>query len=411
MVESTEGDTPGTGPMSGVRVLDLAHQYSGAFAANLLADMGADVITVEHPVAGSPIRTMLPKKGTESLWWKQLQRNKRNITLDLSKGQDLFRRLLASVDVVIENFRPGTLEKWGIGPLELEAAGFSLVLVRISGYGQTGPLSGQPGYGAAAEAMSGFAHLNGFPDGPPMLPSSTLADGVSAVFAAMGASAALYQAQRSPGGVRVVDVALVESLFRIVPSQVVAYDQLGVVLNRVGNSLIEKGVLRNIYRSKDGQYFTIGGGVGERSVGRTLSLVGADDLVARLSEGALNRPMPEVVEFLREGDSRLARWAEKTPYQEAAALMRAHDVVFAAVDSAEQVMHNEQLLARDDIIKVHDDQLGDIAMPGVVPKFTGYVPGPMFAGRDPGAHNDDVYAELAGLTPGDLAELRERKVI
>jgi formyl-CoA transferase len=411
MAENTESNARGIGPMTGVRVLDLAHQYSGAFAASLLSDLGADVITVEHPVAGSPIRTMLPKRGTESLWWKQLQRNKRNITLDLSKGQDIFRKLLASVDVVIENFRPGTLEKWGIGPQDLEAAGFSLVLVRISGYGQTGPLSGRPGYGAAAEAMSGFAHLNGFPDGPPVLPSSTLADGVSAVFAAMGASAALFQAQRNPGGVRVVDVALVESLFRIVPSQVVAYDQLGVVLNRVGNSLIEKGVLRNIYRSKDGQYFTIGGGVGVRSVGRTLSLIGADDLVAQLRDGMLDRPMPEVVEFLREGDLRLARWAEATSYQDAAALMRAHDVVFAAVDSAEQVMHNEQLLARDDIIKVHDDHLGDIAMPGVVPKFSGHVPGPMFAGRSPGAHNEDVYAELAGLTAADLGALRERKVI
>ncbi|MDE3074049.1 MAG: CoA transferase, partial [Chloroflexota bacterium] len=228
----------GEGPLVGLRVLDLSHQYSGALTACLLADLGAEVIAVEHP-GGSPIRTMLPKKDGESLWWKVLQRGKKAITLNLSteRGRELMLRLARRSEVMVENFRPGTLERWRIGPKDLEAEGVSLILLRTSGFGQTGPDSGRPGFGTVAEAMSGFAYLNGFPDGPPVFPSVSLADGVAATFGAFGLMAALCARLRGQDGtgVQVVDVALFEGLFRLVPTQVQGYDLLGYVPKRPGN--------------------------------------------------------------------------------------------------------------------------------------------------------------------------------
>ena len=185
--------------LSGLRVLDIGHQYAAANCCSILADLGADVLQVEHPTGG-PIRNMLPKKGAHSLWWKVVERGKKHITLNLSKprGREMLLKIAKDYDVLVENFRPGTLEKWRLGPADLEAAGLNLTMVRISGFGQTGPYSPQPGYGSAAEAMSGFAHMNGYPDGPPMFPSSTLADGVASLWGVIGTLASLYGNRRTP---------------------------------------------------------------------------------------------------------------------------------------------------------------------------------------------------------------------
>ncbi len=185
--------------LSGLRVLDLGHQYAAANCCSILADLGADVLQVEHP-SGGPIRNMQPKKGEHSLWWKVVERGKKHVTLNLSnpRGRELLLKIAKDYDVLVENFRPGTLEKWGLGPADLEKAGLNLTMVRISGFGQTGPYSPQPGYGSAAEAMSGFAHMNGYPDGPPMFPSSTLADGVASLWGVIGTLASLYGTRQTP---------------------------------------------------------------------------------------------------------------------------------------------------------------------------------------------------------------------
>ena len=270
--------------LQGLRVLDLSHQYSGALAGSMLADLGADVVAVEHP-RGSPLRTMLPQSKGQSLWWKVVARGKKAITLDLSQpaGRSLLLRLASQSQIVIENFRPGTLERWMIGPDQLSIVCKRLVLLRISGFGQTGPLRDRAGFGTVAEAMSGFANLNGFPDGPPVFPSTTLADGVAAVFGCFGVVAALWAQQNAAAeGVQVVDTALFEPLFRLVPTQIPAFDLLGIVAKRPGNFLGSHGVLRNLYSTRDSEYFVISA-VGEIPIARALEAAGATELTARLT--------------------------------------------------------------------------------------------------------------------------------
>jgi len=398
--------------LAGIRVLDLSHQYSGAHAASMLADLGADVICVEHP-GGSPIRTMLPKKGEHSLWWKVAQRGKRNVSLRLShpEGRDLLLKMAPRFDVMVENFRPGTLERWGIGPDDLARAGANLALLRISGFGQTGPYRDRPGFGSIAEAMSGFAHLNGFPDQPPAFPSTTLADGVASVFGVMGVLAALVGRLREGlQGVEVVDVALFESLFRIIPTQVAGYDQLGKVPKRPGNFLGEHGVLRNVYRTADDRYLTLSS-VGGQAIRRIIAGAGATELCARIDAGVMERPMSEVQAFLTDCDVHLGAWARARPYAELVADLVAAGAVHGPVYDVADIVADPHYLARGDVIEVPDDDLGTIRMQGVVPKFPGRDHKVKHAGRRRGANNAEVYRELLGLGADDLARLEKEGVI
>jgi len=398
---------------SGIRVLDLSHQYSGALAACLLGDLGADVVAVEHP-EGSPIRTMLPKKGTSSLWWKTLQRNKKSVTLRLShpKGQEIFKQLVRNFDVVVENFRPGTLEKWGIGPDELRASGADLVLVRISGFGQFGPMSTQPGYGTVAEAMSGFAHLNGFPDGPPVFPSTTLGDGVAATFAAFGAAAALANRYRTgASGLQVVDMALFEGLFRLIPVQMLAFDQLGMVMERPGNFLASHGVLRNLYRTEDGVYIAVAGGIGEHSIRRTLTAVDASALVIEVDGGVLRLGNEACTDFLTRCNDYLTIWCAARPYDEVAGRFHTFEVPAQRVYTSADIAADPQYAARDDLVRVADEELGSILMPGVMPKFVGRTSQIKQAGGSLGSANEEVYGSYLGLSAEDLTELRQDGVI
>lgn len=400
--------------LDGLKVLDLSHQYSGALAAVLLADLGAAVVAVEHPVR-SPIRTMLPKKNGESLWWKAIERGKRVIALDLStsQGQGLVVDLARQFDVIVENFRPGTLEKWNLGPTDLEAAGVSVVMLRISGFGQTGPDRTLPGFGTIAEAVSGFAHLNGEPDGPPTFPSSTLADGVSAVFGAMGVLAASWNRERQPDGcgrVEVVDVALFEGLFRLIPTQIQALDQLGIVQKRPGNLLTSHGVLRNLYKSRDARHFCVSA-VGSAAIRRILVAADAHELIKQIDADVMERDSQSVENFLDACNRVLEEWSTNHDYNEIARCLQASDAVYRNIYSAADIVEDPQFWARDDLIMVPDPDLGEIMMPGVIPKFPGRKHEVSHAGSSKGAHTEEVLNDLLGLDSDEIDKLRADGVI
>jgi formyl-CoA transferase len=404
-------DTP---VLQGLKVLDLSHQYSGALAAALMADLGADVVAVEHP-RHSPIRTMLPKKDGESLWWKVIERGKRVMAIDLStaRGREIVIDLARQFEVIVENFRPGTLEKWDLGPADLEAAGVNAVMLRISGFGQTGPDRELPGFGTIAEAISGFAHLNGEPDGPPTFPSTTLADGVAAVFGTMGVLAASWNRARHPGQparVEVVDMALFEGLFRLIPTQIPALDQLGVVQTRPGNLLTSHGVLRNLYSSGDGRYFCVSA-VGPAAIRRILVAAGADDLIARVDADVMEEDAAEVHEFLDACNAAVEKWAAAADYAELEQRLQAADAVHRHVYSAADIVKDPQFVARDDLIHVPDSDLGDILMSGVVPKFPGRSHTVASAGPRRGAHSDEILRDMLGLKPTEIDQLRIEGVI
>lgn len=395
------------GILAGLRILDLSHQYAGAFAGALLADLGAEVVAVEHP-DGSPLRTMLPKKDGHSMWWKVVARGKKAITLNLSEpqGRDLLLRLASAFDVVVENFRPGTMEKWGLGPADLERAGANVILLRVSGFGQTGPDRDRPGFGSLAEAMSGFAFLTGFPDGPPVFPSTTLADGLAGTFGAFAVLSALYERGHVPAEhVQVVDVALFEPLFRLIPTQVPGYDQLALVPTRPGNFLGSHGILRNLFRCADGVYFVISA-VGAAPIHRVLRAVGALDLDAEL-DGSMSHSESDLFQDLlvRASDA-VEGWALERTFMDVDNALVAGGVAFQRISSVADIAADPQFLARQDLVQVPDDDLGSILMPGVIPKFSGRDLTVAHAGRARGADNDAVYGEMLGMDQRAIDQLR-----
>ncbi len=400
--------------LAGVRVLDLSHQYSGANAACILGDLGAEVVAVEHP-QGSPIRTMLPKKDGHSLWWKVVQRGKKAITLNLSsaKGRAMFLDMAKNFDVIVENFRPGTLERWGIGPADLERAGANVALLRISGFGQSGPRKDLPGFGTIAEATSGFAHMNGFPDGPPVFPSTTLGDGVASLFGLIGVLAALVSRGKAGArqGVEVVDVALFEALFRIIPTQVAMFDQLGIAPKRPGNFLGDHGVLRNAYRSADDRYICVSA-VGSQAIRRIMVAAQADSLIERVDAGIMDDPdTGRVQAFLEACNVHLMAWTAAHPYDELVRRLREADAVHSGIYDMADIFKDEHYRARDDLVHVPDDELGDITMQGVIPKFPSRSHVVRHAGRRRGQDNAAVYADLMGLAEPELTQLRDEGVI
>ena len=277
-------------PLSGIRVVDCATLFAGPVIASMMGDFGADVIKVEHP-NGDSLRTLGWSKDGVSLWWATVSRNKRCVTLDLSQpeGQSIFKQLSDHADVVIENFRPGTFERWNLAPEDLLARNPGLVLVRTTAFGQTGPYSRRPGFGTLAEAMSGFAHLNGWPDRPPALPPFALADGVAAITGAFAVMAALRWRDMCGGSGQVIDLSIYEPLFAILGPQADVYDALGVEVTRTGNRT-SFSAPRNIYQSRDGRWLALSGS-STSVAARVLRLVGhpeiADEPWFATNEGRL----------------------------------------------------------------------------------------------------------------------------
>ena len=397
-------------PLSGITVIDCSQLVAGPFVGMLLADFGANVIKVEHPKTGDPLRNFGKAKDGIGLFAKYLHRNKQPINLALNRpaGQELFLRLVATTqaDVVIEAFRPGTLERWNIGYDKLSEANPGVVLVRISGFGQTGPYRDRPGFGTLAEAMSGFAHMTGQPDGPPTLPPIPLADSVGALYSTIGTLLALRARDASPDGRgQVVDTSLLEGLFSFHGNQMIEFDQLGHIAQRHGNRAPTSSP-RNLYRTADDRWVAIAGS--------------ADSVATRLFV-AMGRPeLNEHPHFHNnmarlanpdEVDQVVAHWVAGMKRDELMALLVAAEVPVAPVADMADLSEDPHLAARGAIAQVADDELGTIRMPEVLPRLSA-TPGRIrHAGQPQASGNDDIYRGLLGLADDEVEALRTDGII
>ncbi|MGW3664273.1 CaiB/BaiF CoA transferase family protein [Streptomyces sp. NPDC005141] len=390
----------GGGPLSGLRVLDLATLFAGPLAATMLGDFGAEVVKIEHPTQPDPSRGHGPSKDGVGLWWKLLGRNKRTITLDLSKrgGRETLLRLAADADVIVENFRPGTLEKWDLGWEELSAANPRLVLARVTGFGQFGPYAHRPGFGTLAEAMSGFAAITGEPDAPPVLPPFGLADSIAGLATAYAVLTALTARDRTGEG-QVIDMAIIEPILTVLGPQPIWYDQLGHVQPRTGNRSANNAP-RNTYRTADGYWVAVS--TSAQSIAeRVMRLVGRPDVIDEpwFATGADRARHADVL------DGAVGAWiAERTRDEVLAAFEKAEAAV-APIQDVRDVMTDPQYLALDTVTTVDDPELGPLRMQNVLFRLSA-TPGAIhWAGRPHGADTDAVLTEL-GLTGPEIEALR-----
>jgi crotonobetainyl-CoA:carnitine CoA-transferase CaiB-like acyl-CoA transferase len=391
--------------LGGIRVVEAATLFAGPLAGMLLGDFGAEVIKIEHPSRPDPARGHGPAKDGHGLWFKMLSRNKRHLTLDLSRpeGRGLFLRLTRTADVVIENFRPGTLERWGLGWEELSSENPRLVLARISGFGQVGPYATRPGFGTLAEAMSGFAALNGDPDGPPTLPPLALADGVAALATAYAVLVALRARDESGRG-QVVDLSLLEPLLTILGPQLTAYDQLGELQPRTGNRSSHNAP-RNVYRSADGGWVAVSASATSVAA-RVMRLVGRPELAEEpwFATGAGR------ARHVDEIDAAVASWVAARGRDEVLAAFEGAEAAAAPVYDASGVLADPQVAALEAVAEVADADLGPLKMPNVLTRLS-ETPGEIrWAGRDHGADTDAVLAEL-GVGEDERLSLRREGVV
>ena len=417
------------GPLVGVRVLDLSTIIAGGTATSMLADFGAEVVKVEQPGVGDPLRRWGPfypsqrgsvqggdaDAGAEdltqeevSVWWKVHSRNKKSITLDLRRpeGQSILGKLAEGADVLVEGFRPGTLERWGLGPDDLSKVNKKLVIVRFSGYGQTGPYRDRPGFGTVAECMSGMVAMSGFPDTPPMLPPVPLGDEVAGLFGAMATLMALYH--RDAGGStqgQVVDVSLFEPLFRLAIPYVTLYDLLNIVRHRVGNEFPDAAP-RTMLKTKDERWVGLSATT-QRTWEDLARAIGRPELIAdpRFLDNAARVSNRHEINAILQG------WmSDKTLEQVMDLLVPAGGVVGPVYDIA-QIVADPHYQARDDILDVQDPDLGATKMVGIVPKFSATPGEVVHGGPGLGEHNEEVYGGWLGLDGDDRDRLRETGII
>lgn len=394
-------------PLSGLKVIDCATLFAGPVVASLMGDYGADVIKVEHP-RGDSLRGLGWEKDGVSLWWTLASRNKRCVTLNLSKpdGQQVLRELIADADVLIENFRPGTLEKWGIGPEQLAEINDRLVVVRTTAFGQTGPYAKRPGFGTLAESISGYASINGWPDKPPVLPPFALGDGVAALTGMFATMIALYwRDTNEQGRGQVIDLSIYEPLFWLLGPQVLVYDQLGLVQGRTGNAAPFTAP-RNAFKTKDERW--LGLSASAQSIAeRVMATVGRPDLVAE-PWFATNAGR---VEHAEELDAAIQEWMDVRTAEEVIEIFERTGAAIAPMYTVDELVKDPQYLARETVIRVPHKDLGSVLMQNVIPRLES-TPGEIrYLGRDLGEDNDEIYGEVLGLSEERREELREGGVI
>ena len=388
-------------PLTGIRVLDASTLYAAPITAMLLGDFGADVIKIEHP-RGDPARTHGWNHEGHGLWYKVISRNKRTMTLNFGKpaGQDILRRLIPETDVLIENFRPGVMEKWGLGPAQLQELNSRLIMLRVTGFGQEGPYAQRRAFGTLAEAMSGFAHQTGQEDGPPTLPPFGLADGVAGIAGALAVLTALYHRDARGGAGQVIDLSLLEPLLGILGPGPTVFDMLGVIAGRHGNRS-PNNAPRNAYLTRDGRWVAVSASATSVAE-RVMRLVGRPDIVEKSwfsSAGERSRRS----ELL---DGAVSKWIAARDFDEVVKAFEEAGAALAPIYDVEQLMQDPQVLFRDTITTVDDEDLGQIKMQNLMARLTGTPGSIRFPGRRLGQDNEALYQELLGIGPEELEKLR-----
>ena len=398
------------GPLSGVRVIEMGQLVAGPFVGSRMADFGAEVIKVESPGQGDAMRHWGHHryKG-RSLWWPVLARNKKTISANLreKRGQDLVRRLIGQADVLVENFKPGTLEKWGLDPESLHVINPGLIIARVSGFGQTGPYSSRPGFASVGEAMGGLRYINGFPDQPPPRTGISLGDSLAGMFATQGVLMALYWRDTiGKGKGQVVDASITESCFAMLESALPEYDKVGFIRQPSGTGLANVSP-SNIFPTKDEKWVVIAANL--------------DAMFNRLCDAM---EQPELADDPRysthqvrgencdELDARIADWTRGFTAAELDVRLDEHGVVSGPIYSIEDIANDPHFQARDMIQRYQDDDLGDIAVPGFVPVLSETKSEIAWLGSsEVGAHNEEIYCGLLGMTQTELQELKNDGII
>lgn len=393
--------------LSGLRILDLGTMVAGPVAATLFGDFGAEVIKVEVPRRGDTVRDLGPFVDGQCLYWSVENRNKKSITLDLRKpeGRDLLLRLVEHVDAVVENFRPGTLEKWGVGWEALKARNPRLIMLRISGFGQTGPYRERAGYDRIAMAFGGLMGITGFPDRPPVRVGTSIADYQSAILGAFSLMMAIYHRDMHGGEGQQIDLAMYESIIRFTEVLVPAYDRLGTIRERRGNTHFAAAPGEH-FRTSDGRYMilTVSADAGFQ---RLAQAMGREDWLTEPRFATHELRWQHVAEL----NAVLAEWIEAQPVDELCAKLDAAKLAYSFIFSIEDIMNDAHYRARGTIASVTDRHIGPVKMAGVIPKFPDSEEKPIEPAPDLGQHNAEIYGGMLGMSPDDIAALVESGVI
>jgi crotonobetainyl-CoA:carnitine CoA-transferase CaiB-like acyl-CoA transferase len=400
-------EAPADGPLQGIRVLDISTILAGPLASQILGDFGAEILKIEHPQRGDGMRGHGLDKDGQSLWWKMVSRNKRTVGLNLGdpEGARIFRRLAATADVVVENFRPGTLERWGLGYDVLSAENPGIVLLRITGFGQRGPYAKRPAFGTLVEAMSGFAHLTGMPDGPPTLPAFGLADSIAGVAGAAAVSMALYHRATNGGHGQEIDLDLLSPIMTAVGPGVIYADQLGIDQQRTGNRS-SNNAPRNTYLTKDGHWLAISTSA-DSIASRVLQLVGHPEVTTE-PWFATGRQRAAHAEEL---DRYVGDWIGARTRDEVVRLFEEAGAAVAPVYKPSELLDDPQVQAMELITSVDDPDLGPIRMQNVMWRM-GRTPGRIRStGRALGADTTSVLTDDLGLSDDEVRALTEKGVI
>jgi len=407
-MDQTPNDIKSPRPLEGVRILEMGQLLAGPFASMLLGWFGAEVIKIEPPQTGDPLRNWRKVYKGTSLWWYSLSRNKKCVTLNLKnpRGQQIARQLAGKVDVVMENFKPGTLEKWGLGYEDLKTVNPGLIMARISGYGQTGPFSHKPGYANVAEGFSGMRYVTGFPDNPPARANLSLGDTLSGLHAALGILMSLYHRDAHQHGKgQVVDVAIYEACFNMMESLVPEFDKLGEIRERQGAKLT--GIVpSNTYPTKDGKYIIIGGN-GDSIFHRLMIAANREDL-ANDPRLATNEGRVKHEPLI---DAALTEWAQNHTYDEIILLLENADVPSGPILSAADIINHPHYIERE-MFEDHILPEGEkIKLPAFSPKLSETPGQTNWIGPPLGAHNREIYAGLLEMNDEEMLKLAEEGVI
>jgi succinyl-CoA--D-citramalate CoA-transferase len=406
--EMSEAGNGAHSPLEGVRVVEMGSLLAGPFCGQLLADFGAEVMKVEPPGKGDPMREWgRHRKNGRTLWWPIIARNKKSVTLNLREreGQELARELISGADVVVENFRPGTMERWGLGYEDLSETNPGLVMVRVSGYGQTGPYRERAGFGAIGASMGGIRHVTGYPDRPPPRVGVSLGDSLAATFGAFGAVTALYNREARNGEGQVVDVGIYEAVLALMESTIPEYALAGHVRGRTG-AILPFVAPSNTYPTRDDDYVVIG--------------ANADTVFARFAEATGHPEWAEDERYAthnargenqEELDDMISGWTRERTVDEVLEVLKDAGVPAGKVFTAKDMVEDPHYAARENVVTVEDPEMGPFPMQNVVPRLID-TPGKVhWTGPALGQHNDEVYGEVLGLSEEEREALHERGVI